>query len=62
MENALDLNRHPPGPLPRHASYLHPRTAGRIGSLARLIHLDRLAEEARRSPHPPTGPNGMMRT
>jgi hypothetical protein len=37
MENALDLTQHPPGTLPRHASYLHQRTAGRIGSLARLI-------------------------
>ncbi|MEV5085873.1 TniB family NTP-binding protein [Streptomyces sp. NPDC056159] len=37
MENALDLTQHPPGTLPRHASYLHHRTAGRIGSLARLI-------------------------
>ena len=37
LENALDLNQHPPGTLPRHASYLHQRTAGRIGSLARLI-------------------------
>lgn len=37
MESALDLTQHPPGALPRHASYLHQRTAGRIGSLARLI-------------------------
>ncbi|WP_435885445.1 ATP/GTP-binding protein [Streptomyces tauricus] len=37
MENALDLTQHPPGTLPRHASYLHQRTSGRIGSLARLI-------------------------
>jgi hypothetical protein len=37
MENALDLTQHTPGTLPRHASYLHQRTAGRIGSLARLI-------------------------
>lgn len=26
-----------PGTLPRHATYLHQRTAGRIGSLTRLI-------------------------
>ncbi|EPJ42590.1 hypothetical protein STAFG_0351 [Streptomyces afghaniensis 772] len=37
MEAALDLTQHTPGTLPRHASYLHQRTAGRIGSLARLI-------------------------
>ncbi|OEV32878.1 ATP/GTP-binding protein [Kitasatospora aureofaciens] len=37
LENALDLQRHRPGTLPRHAPYLHQRTAGRIGSLARLI-------------------------
>jgi hypothetical protein len=37
METALDLRRHHTGTLPRHASYLHQRTAGRIGSLARLI-------------------------
>ncbi|MET7304799.1 ATP/GTP-binding protein, partial [Embleya sp. NPDC005575] len=37
MENALDLRAHRAGTLPRLASYLHARTAGRIGSLARLI-------------------------
>lgn len=37
MENALDLQQHTPGTLPRHATYLHQRTAGRIGSLARLL-------------------------
>jgi hypothetical protein len=37
MEAALDLTQHTPGTLPRHAAYLHQRTAGRIGSLARLI-------------------------
>ncbi|MFH9554692.1 TniB family NTP-binding protein [Streptomyces sp. NPDC017435] len=39
MEAALDLTQHTPGTLPGHASYLHQRTAGRIGSLARLIRL-----------------------
>ena len=37
LEAALDLQRHRMGTLPRHASYLHQRTAGRIGSLNRLI-------------------------
>ncbi|MFI1735838.1 ATP/GTP-binding protein [Streptomyces acidicola] len=37
IENALDLHHHKPGTLPRHAAYLHQRTAGRIGSLTRLI-------------------------
>ncbi|MEU9376036.1 ATP-binding protein [Streptomyces sp. NPDC048255] len=37
IENALDLTHHRPGTLPRHAPYLHQRTAGRIGSLTRLI-------------------------
>ncbi|WP_437032941.1 TniB family NTP-binding protein [Streptomyces sp. enrichment culture] len=37
IENALDLHQHKPGTLPRHAPYLHQRTAGRIGSLTRLI-------------------------
>lgn len=37
MEAALDLRHHKPGPLPQLATYLHERTAGRIGSLARLI-------------------------
>lgn len=37
IENHLDLQQHQPGTLPRHAPYLHQRTAGRIGSLTRLI-------------------------
>ncbi|MFE3187161.1 TniB family NTP-binding protein [Streptomyces violascens] len=37
VEAALDLRAHPTGTLPRHAAYLHQRTAGRIGSLTRLI-------------------------
>ncbi|WP_424863153.1 TniB family NTP-binding protein [Streptomyces sp. MMS24-I29] len=37
LENALDLQQHRPGTLPRHAAYLHQKTAGRIGSLTRLI-------------------------
>lgn len=37
MESALDLRHHQPGTLPQLAPYLHERTAGRIGSLARLI-------------------------
>ncbi len=37
MENALDLAHHRPGTLLRQAPYLHQRTAGRIGSLSRLI-------------------------
>ncbi|MFI9630871.1 TniB family NTP-binding protein [Streptomyces sp. NPDC052042] len=37
IENALDLHHHKPGALPAHAPYLHQRTAGRIGSLTRLI-------------------------
>ncbi|MEU7592633.1 TniB family NTP-binding protein [Streptomyces sp. NPDC039022] len=37
LEGALDLTAHRPGTLPRHAPYLHQRTAGRIGSLTRLI-------------------------
>ncbi|MFJ9720988.1 TniB family NTP-binding protein [Streptomyces sp. NPDC101213] len=37
IENALDLHHHKPGTLPRHTPYLHQRTAGRIGSLTRLI-------------------------
>ncbi|WP_398909243.1 TniB family NTP-binding protein [Streptomyces sp. Ag109_G2-6] len=37
LEPALDLEQHRPGTLPRHATYLHQRTAGRIGSLTRLI-------------------------
>ncbi|WP_138968814.1 TniB family NTP-binding protein [Streptomyces sp. YIM 121038] len=37
LEGALDLTAHRPGILPRLAPYLHERTAGRIGSLSRLI-------------------------
>lgn len=37
MEDALDLAAHRPGTLTGLAPYLHQRTAGRIGSLARLI-------------------------
>ncbi|MEU8812346.1 TniB family NTP-binding protein [Streptomyces violaceoruber] len=37
LEAALDLSAHRLGSLPRLAPYLHERTAGRIGSLARLI-------------------------
>lgn len=37
METALDLRHHRPGTLLKLAPYLHERTAGRIGSLARLI-------------------------
>ncbi|MDH6436070.1 hypothetical protein M2158_004610 [Streptomyces sp. SAI-144] len=37
IETNLDLHHHTPGTLPRHAPYLHQRTAGRIGSLTRLI-------------------------
>lgn len=37
IENNLDLTHHKNGTLPRHHTYLHQRTAGRIGSLTRLI-------------------------
>ncbi|MFJ4152728.1 hypothetical protein ACIP10_34850 [Streptomyces galbus] len=37
IEHALDLHQHKPSALPRHAAYLHQRTASRIGSLTRLI-------------------------
>ncbi|PKV76957.1 TniB family NTP-binding protein [Streptomyces sp. TLI_146] len=37
MEQALDLENHKTGSLPRLASYLHERTGGKIGSLSRLI-------------------------
>lgn len=37
VEAALDLRAHQTGTLPRHSAYLHQRTAGRIGSLTRLI-------------------------
>ncbi|MFF0097606.1 TniB family NTP-binding protein, partial [Streptomyces canus] len=37
IENNLDLHHHTPGTLPRHIPYLHQHTAGRIGSLTRLI-------------------------
>ncbi|MEV0530062.1 hypothetical protein AB0I66_42315 [Streptomyces sp. NPDC050439] len=36
-KNNLDLQQHKPETLPRHAPYLHQRTADRIGSLTRLI-------------------------
>ncbi|MFG2934077.1 hypothetical protein [Streptomyces achromogenes] len=36
-KNALDLHHPKPGVLLRHAAYLHQRTAGRVGSLTRLI-------------------------
>ncbi|WEO92729.1 TniB family NTP-binding protein [Streptomyces sp. FXJ1.172] len=37
LEQALDLHAHRAGSLPKLAPYLHERTAGRIGSLSRLI-------------------------
>lgn len=37
LEQALDLHAHRHGSLPKQAAYLHERTAGRIGSLSRLI-------------------------
>ncbi|MYT19290.1 ATP/GTP-binding protein, partial [Streptomyces sp. SID7760] len=37
LEASLDLNRHRPGSLVHLAPYLHTRTGGRIGSLARLL-------------------------
>ncbi|PJM98538.1 ATP/GTP-binding protein [Streptomyces sp. CB01201] len=37
LEAAFDLQAHRPGTLPRLAPHLHQRTAGRIGSLTRLI-------------------------
>ncbi|WP_435880249.1 TniB family NTP-binding protein [Streptomyces atroolivaceus] len=37
LEAALDLHAHRTGSLPRLAPYLHERTAGRIGSLSRII-------------------------
>ncbi|GAA2301824.1 hypothetical protein GCM10010234_50940 [Streptomyces hawaiiensis] len=37
IDNALDLTHHKPGTLHRHATYLHQRTAARIGSLTHLI-------------------------
>jgi hypothetical protein len=37
LENALDLHNHRTGTLPRLTTYLHQRTAGRIGALTRLI-------------------------
>ncbi|MFF8619071.1 TniB family NTP-binding protein [Streptomyces sp. NPDC015350] len=43
MENALDLRYHRAGSLVRLAPYLHARTAGRIGSLARLVKQAALA-------------------
>ncbi|QEU97951.1 ATP/GTP-binding protein [Streptomyces kanamyceticus] len=43
LENALDLRHHRSGSLVRLAPYLHARTAGRIGSLARLVKQAALA-------------------
>ncbi|MFC9622771.1 hypothetical protein ACFTXM_23185 [Streptomyces sp. NPDC056930] len=37
VEAALDLRAHRAGTLARHTAYLHQRTAGRNGSLTRLI-------------------------
>lgn len=37
IDQALGLTHHKPRVLPEHAAYLHQRTAGRIGSLTRLI-------------------------
>ncbi|MEL5961112.1 ATP/GTP-binding protein, partial [Streptomyces sp. CLV115] len=37
VEAALDLRAHHAGTLPRHAAYLHQRTAGRIGNLTQPI-------------------------
>lgn len=37
LEQALRLHHHPPGTLPKLASYLHQRTGGMIGSLSHLI-------------------------
>lgn len=37
LKNTLDLQHHRSGSLVRLAPYLHARTAGRIGSLTRLI-------------------------
>jgi hypothetical protein len=38
-----------PGTLPRHALYLHQRTAGRIGSLTRLIRQAAIHDGTERS-------------
>lgn len=61
MEGALDLRHHWPGALPRLAPYLHERTAGRIGSLARLIRqaaITALIDKApNASPKPPSTPS-----
>ncbi|MEU6911492.1 ATP-binding protein [Streptomyces coeruleorubidus] len=57
IENALDLHHHKPGTLPRHAPYLHQRTAGRIGSLTRLIRQAAVTPSAtapNASPKPPS--------
>ncbi|WP_189820437.1 ATP-binding protein [Streptomyces olivaceoviridis] len=43
LENALDLRHHRAGSLVRLAPYVHARTAGRIGSLTRLIKQAALA-------------------
>ncbi|MFI6366886.1 TniB family NTP-binding protein [Nocardia sp. NPDC050630] len=37
LDDALRLHRHKPGALARHASYLHARTGGMIGSLSHLV-------------------------
>lgn len=47
-ENALDLTRHKPGTLPRHATYLHQRTAGRIGSLIRQAAITAISDGTER--------------
>lgn len=59
LENALDLHHHRPGTLPRHATYLHQRTAGRIGSLTRLI---RQAEGGRPGHHQSLMPSSRSAT
>lgn len=48
MEAALDLTQHTPGTLTRHASYLHQRTAGRIGSLARQAAITAICDGTER--------------
>ncbi|GGY50850.1 hypothetical protein GCM10010384_66020 [Streptomyces djakartensis] len=59
IENALDLHHHKTGTLPRHAPYLHQRTAGRIGSLTRLIRqaaITAIHTAPNASPKPPSTP------
>ncbi|ARF59136.1 TniB family NTP-binding protein [Streptomyces gilvosporeus] len=48
MEAALDLTQHNPGTLPSHASYLHQRTAGRIGSLIRQAAITAICDGTER--------------